>query len=100
MNAEIFLAPWKITNEIRRVIWLPFIWLYFAIHGIRWGQRWRIFGSPLIQRYRGSHITIGDDLQMRNWLATNPLGPNHRTVLATRSPDAKIEIGDGARLTA
>ena len=42
--------PWRITNNVRRVLALPFIRLGFALHGIRWGRGWVMFGMPTIQR--------------------------------------------------
>lgn len=92
-------APWKVLNHLLRVLAFPGIRLYFAFHGVAWGKGWEIFGLPLVQRYRGSRIAIGDYLQMRNWFTTNPLGVNHRSVLATWAYDAEIEVGHYARLT-
>ena len=92
-------TPWKAVNEIRRMAWLPPIRVYFAVHGVRWGTGWRIYGVPLIQRVRGSTITIGDDLEMRNWFGSNPLGARHPCILATWATDARIEIGDGVGMT-
>jgi acetyltransferase-like isoleucine patch superfamily enzyme len=92
-------TPWKAVNEIRRLAWLPLIRLYFAIHGVAWRPGWRIYGTPLIQRVRGSTIAIGDDLEMRSWFGSNPLGVRQRCILATWSPEARIEIGDGVGMT-
>jgi acetyltransferase-like isoleucine patch superfamily enzyme len=92
-------TPWKITNELGRYGLLPFARLYFAWHGVTWQAGWRIFGLPLIQRHQGSQITIGPKLQMRNWFGSNPLGVNHRTILATWSSAALIEIGEQVGLT-
>jgi acetyltransferase-like isoleucine patch superfamily enzyme len=87
-------TPWKAVNEIKRMIWRPFIWYYFALRGVTCGSQWRIYGLPLIQRFRGSTITIGDNFEMRNWFDSNPLGVFHPCILATWSADAEIEIGN------
>ncbi len=87
-------TPWKAANELRSLISFPVIRLYFTIHGVRWRSRWHIYGLPLIQRYRGSAITIGDDFWMRNWFSSNPLGVPHRCILATWSSAAEIRIGN------
>jgi len=92
-------TPWKVTNEARRYLALPFISIYFRIHGVRWGKGWRVYGLPLIQRFRGSQISIGDDLHMRNWFNSNPLGVNHRSILATWAETAQILIGKDVNLT-
>ena len=92
-------TPWKVTNEIHRIGFLPFFRLYFVLQGVAWGDGWQMFGRPLIQKYRGSEIVIGDYLQMRNWFGSNPLGVNHRSILATWSAGAEIRIGDHVGLT-
>lgn len=91
--------PWAIGYEVCRVAALPFIRLMFAIHGIPWGRRWRVWGMPMIQRYGGSRIQLGDGLQLRSWRSTNPLTPSHPVVLATRSPGAEIVVGEDVGMT-
>ena len=59
--------PWQATNELRRLLALPYIRLMFAVHGVVWGCRWRILGMPMIQRHRRSRITIGAGMIMRRW---------------------------------
>src|SRR5215217_7466314 len=44
--------PWAAANELRRMAALPYIRLMFGLHGLGWGRRWRIFGMPIVQRYR------------------------------------------------
>ena len=92
-------TPWKVNNELRRYLAWPYIRLYFARHGVAWGPGWRVFGTPLIQRCRGSQIHIGAHFEMRNWFGSNPLGVNHRCILATWAAEAVIEVGDSAGLT-
>jgi acetyltransferase-like isoleucine patch superfamily enzyme len=91
--------PWAAAYEIRRILSLPFIRLMFSIHGITWGKRWHIWGMPIIQRFRGSRIEIGEGILLRSWSSTNPLAPNHRVVLATRNANAIIKIGQDVGMT-
>lgn len=91
--------PWSAAFETRRILSWPWIRLQFALHGISWGKGWRIWGMPRIQRFRGSNILLGDGIQLRSWPSTNPLVPNHRIVLATRSSKALIRIGNSCGLT-
>jgi acetyltransferase-like isoleucine patch superfamily enzyme len=86
-------APWKAANEVRRMSALPWIRLMFRAYGIRWGQRWRIFGTPRLQLQRGSTLQLGDGLQLRSWPSSNPLTPNHPVVFATRTAKAVIRVG-------
>jgi acetyltransferase-like isoleucine patch superfamily enzyme len=92
-------APWRVMNELRRLISLPYIRLAFALHGVAWRRGWRVFGMPIIQRHRGSSIELGDGLQLRSWYSTNPLAPNHPVVLATRSEHAVITVGNKCGFT-
>ncbi len=58
-----------------------------------------IYGRPLIQRHAGSTITIGRGLNLRNWFGSNPLGVQHRSILATWAAGAAINLGDDVGLT-
>lgn len=91
--------PWLATLDLRRRLAWPYIRLQFAFHGIAWGERWRIFGAPILQRHRGSVVRAGDGLVLRSWPRSNPLAPTHPVVLSTRSRDAEIVLGDDCGLT-
>lgn len=99
MFSRAYASPWKVENELRRYLLIPFAMLYFAFHGVKWRADYKLFGLPLIQRHSGSTIEIGSRMQMRNWFDSNPLGVNHRTILATWSAQAKIVIGEQVGLT-
>jgi hypothetical protein len=92
-------TPWKAITELRRLATSPWTRAYFAIHGIRWRRGWRIYGTPLIQRHRGSRITAGEDLELRSWFSSNPLGVRQRCILATWSAGAVVEIGAGVGMS-
>lgn len=92
-------TPWRAANEIRRVASVPYIRLQFALAGLRWGKRWRIFGTPILQVYRGSKVTLGDGLSMRSWETTNALTVLHPVTLATLNGNAEIIIGDDCGFT-
>jgi acetyltransferase-like isoleucine patch superfamily enzyme len=92
-------SPWRLHNELRRRITIPLARLHFARHGIAWGQQWRIFGLPIIQRHRQSTICLGDYLELRSWYVSNPLAPNHPVLFATRSAGASITVGQGCGFT-
>lgn len=91
--------PWAMGFELRRWLALPGIRLLFALHGIAWGHAWHVWGMPILQRYRGSVIKIGDGVYLRSWRSTNPLTPNHPVTLATRNASAQIIIGKDVGLT-
>jgi acetyltransferase-like isoleucine patch superfamily enzyme len=92
-------TPWRALTELRRMATLPAARLWFRLHGIAWGSGWHIYGLPMIQRWGGSQIIIGQNVSLRSWYSTNPLAPNHPVVLATRSPRALLRIGDDCGFT-
>ena len=92
-------TPWKAINELRRLAAWPWARVCFAMHGVRWRRGWRIYGTPMIQRHRGSRITAGEGLELRSWFSSNPLGVRQRCVLATWSAGAVIEIGAGVGMS-
>jgi acetyltransferase-like isoleucine patch superfamily enzyme len=97
--SEALNTPWRVQNEILRLMALPAIRVSFMLHGVEWGRSWRIFGAPIIQRHLGSKILLGDGLVLRSWKRSNPLVPNHPVVFATRTAEAIIRVGDGCGFT-
>lgn len=97
--SELLKTPWRLTNEMRRRLVLPFVRTYFAMNGVAWGRGWRIFGLPIIQKHRTSHISLGDYLEMRSWYKSNPLAPNHPVVLSTRWANSEIVVGKSCGFT-
>jgi acetyltransferase-like isoleucine patch superfamily enzyme len=86
-------APWKVWNQIHSWLVLPWVRLVFASNGITWGTDWRFYGVPIVQKHRDSQMFFGPGLRLRSSLRSNPLGPNHPVILATRKPGACLEIG-------
>lgn len=97
--SRVLAMPWRVANEFRRILALPYIRTRFLLHGVRWGHNWRILGMPILQRHGGSRIIIGDRVSMRSWKSSNPLAPNHPVVLSTRTESAEILIGDDCGFT-
>lgn len=100
MNSSKFLdTPWKVRNEIWRLLAYPAARLLFAWHGISWRPGWRIHGLPIIQKHRASRMAFGPGLQLRSFVRSNPLGPNHPVILTTRSGGAQLEVGESFAMT-
>lgn len=92
-------SPWKLSNEIRRLLTWPVVRLLFWSSGIAWGRGWKIYGVPIIQKDRRSTLVIGVRLQLRSSARSNPLAPNRPVVLSTISAQARLEIGDDVGIT-
>lgn len=92
-------APWKVRNEIRRWLVYPRVRLIFAVNGIPWGRIWRLHGVPIIQKHRNSTMIFGPGLALRSSIRSNPLAPNHPSVITTWKEGARIEIGANFAMT-
>jgi acetyltransferase-like isoleucine patch superfamily enzyme len=92
-GSALVTTPWKARNELWRWLAYPQIRLLFALNGIPWGVGWRIYGVPVIQRYRGSTMEFGQELSLRSSTRSNPLGPNHAVILSTLRAGAALHVG-------
>jgi acetyltransferase-like isoleucine patch superfamily enzyme len=93
MFSPLFDTPWKICNELLRLLVFPYNRLSFALAGIAWGKGWRLQGSPIIQKHRKSLMVLGDYLNLRSTVRSNPLGPEHPVILCTWQAGSLLEIG-------
>lgn len=96
---ECFYAPWKFTFFTKFLLLIPFYKLYFYLKKVNIGKKWRVYGRPIIQKYRNSQITIGDYFLNKNWYSSEPLGIQSRTILNTLNESAKIEIGNNVQMS-
>ena len=88
-----FVTPWKPYNELWRWLAYPRVRLLFAVNGISWGARWRIYGAPIIQKHRGSLMEFGAALSLRSSTRSNPLAPHHPVILSTLRSGAVLRVG-------
>ena len=91
---RVWASPWLIRNEVERIVVIPFAWLQLRSAGVQIGNGWKFYGRPIIQRYRGSTMKIGKAASIRSHHRSNPMVPNHPTLLSTRSSSAVLRIGD------
>jgi len=99
MNMGWMDTPWKVSNELWRMATHPWNRLLFFSHGIAWGRDWRFYGAPIIQRHRRSVMRFGSGLRLRSRVRSNPLGPVHPVILATRQAGARLEVGNDFAMT-
>lgn len=92
-------TPWKAVNEIERLLLLPLARLVFAWSGVAWGQGWKLYGLPIIQKHRRGTLRIGARLELRSTARSNPLGPHRPVILSVRRPGAALVIGDDFGMT-
>ena len=99
MLKEILSAPWKLRNNLFRLLLYPWVRVSFLLKGIPWGRGWRFYGVPIIQKIRGSHMQFGDGLQLRSTVHSNPLGPNHPVILCSWQAGAVLQVGRNFAMT-
>jgi acetyltransferase-like isoleucine patch superfamily enzyme len=63
------------------------------LKGIKKGKFCQFYGRPYFQRYPHSTIKMGDGCRFRSDQTSNLIGVNHKTIISTHRPNAKIEIG-------
>lgn len=96
---KIYDTSWKLYNEIGRLWIYPWARLLFISNGIPWKKGWCIYGMPIIQKHRKSHIQVGYSLNLRSSIRSNPLSPNHPVILCTWQSGAVLEIGNNFGMT-
>jgi acetyltransferase-like isoleucine patch superfamily enzyme len=92
-------TPWKVANELRRLALLPVARLYFALMGVAWAPGLKLYGLPILQRYRPSTLRLGRRAELRSTPRSNSLAPHHAVVLTTRRQQSVLIIGDDFGMT-
>ena len=72
--------------------------LFFKLNGTKYGKKLKLRGLPCIIRRQGQ-ITIGDNVTINSSFMSNLIGMSHRTVIISRCPELKIEIGDNVGMS-
>jgi len=62
--------------------------------GVRWGRGLVLKGVPVIYNHRGAQLTLGARCIIKSSFLSNLVGLYARTIIVTRTPQARIVIGD------
>jgi acetyltransferase-like isoleucine patch superfamily enzyme len=92
-------TPWRAKRHVLSIALSPLIRVWLRVSGVAVGDSVRFFGMPIVQRHRGSRITIGRDSELRSSLRSNVLGLPHPTILTTLRRSATISIGEGVGMS-
>ena len=92
-------TPWKVANELCRLAVYPLARLYFALAGVAWAPGIKLYGLPIIQKYRPSVLSIGSGAELRSTQRSNSLSPNHPVMLTTRRAGSHLLIGTNFGMT-
>jgi acetyltransferase-like isoleucine patch superfamily enzyme len=92
-------TPWKLSNNLLRLLVYPWARLLFFMNDIPWRRGWRFYGLPIIQKHHGSVMRFGSGLQLRSTARSNPLGANPPVILCTWRANALLQIGENFAMT-
>lgn len=73
--------------------------MFMKLNKVGFGKHLDLYGVPVIFKKRGSSLTIGDNCSIKSSFLSNLIGLNHRTIIVTRTPEAKIEIGNNVGIS-
>jgi acetyltransferase-like isoleucine patch superfamily enzyme len=84
----------SIFRKIRIVWWHIAGHLLLRIKGVAVGAKCRFYGIPIIERFPGSEIELGDRVVLCSDSRYTALGVNHPVILRTLSSEARLTIGN------
>ncbi len=90
---------WRYPGYLRKVIWLARARLLFTLQGIQVGQHLSLHGVPIITRYPGSVVTLGDRVNLCSSSRFTALGVARPVILRTLRTGATLAIGTDSGLS-
>lgn len=66
---------------------------------IKYGKRLILKGLPVIFNKSGAELVIGNNVIIKSCFLSNLIGLYSKTIIVTRTPEAKIEIGDNVGIS-
>ena len=73
--------------------------ILLKIMKIKYGKKLLLKGMPVIFNKKGSQIEIGDNVTIKSSFLSNLVGLYSRTIIVTRTNDAKIKIGNNVGIS-
>lgn len=73
--------------------------IFMKLNKVSFGKSLNLFGVPVIFKKRGSTLKIGDNCSIKSSFLSNLVGLSQRTIIVTRTKEAKIEIGDNVGIS-
>lgn len=73
--------------------------LFMKLNKVNFGKHLDLYGVPVIFKKSGSSLTIGDNCSIKSSFLSNLIGLSQRTIIVTRTKEAKIEIGNNVGIS-
>lgn len=76
-------------------------WFKIALKAtkVKYGNNLLLKGLPVIFNQKGASLTIGDNCVIKSSLLSNLVGLYSRTIIVTRTPEARINIGNNVGIS-
>ncbi|MFT8342186.1 MAG: acyltransferase [Clostridium beijerinckii] len=68
--------------------------IFMKLNRVVFGKNLSLCGIPVIFKKRGSVLKIGDNCTIKSSFLSNLIGLSQRTIIVTRTKEAKVEIGN------
>ncbi|MDK0899081.1 acyltransferase [Clostridium perfringens] len=73
--------------------------LIMKLNKVKFGKNLNLYGIPVIFKKKGSQLNIGENCTIKSSFLSNLVGLSQRTIIVTRTKDAKIEIGNNVGIS-
>ena len=73
--------------------------LVMKLNKVKFGKNLNLYGVPVIFKKGGSQLNIGENCTIKSSFLSNLVGLSQRTIIVTRTEEAKIEIGNNVGIS-
>ena len=73
--------------------------LIMKLNKVKFGKNLNLYGVPIIFRKGGSQMNIGENCTIKSSFLSNLVGLSQRTIIVTRTEEAKINIGNNVGIS-
>ena len=73
--------------------------LIMKLNKVKFGKNLNLYGVPVIFKKGGSQLNIGENCTIKSSFLSNLVGLSQRTIIVTRTEEAKIEIGNNVGIS-
>ncbi len=73
--------------------------LIMKLNKVKFGENLNLYGVPVIFKKQGSQLNIGENCTIKSSFLSNLVGLSQRTIIVSRTEEAKINIGDNVGIS-
>ena len=74
--------------------------MIMKLNKVKFGKNLNLYGVPVIFNKKGAQLNIGENCTIKSSFLSNLIGLSQRTIIVTRTEEAKIEIGNNVGISA